>query len=619
MSQEWRAVFVMLTAWLLLPACTKEPASGDAREAAADHRAESPPDARALLMEMATFLAGLDAFSATIQGGYDVVQESGQKIEFLETRKVTLERPNRLRIEETSADGRGQDVIFDGSKMTVWDGEDRVFAQADQPGSVDDAVVYFVRDLQMRLPLAPLLTTRFPTELERRVANHRLRRTDPCAGSARPSPRGTHQRHGFPGVDRGRRASVAAADRADVSRRGPAAILGAVFGLESATAGERQDFRISGAARCAPDCVRDTDPDVGRGCTAWRSGAAGGCTVTAKPWMKPVSLWAAAFCVLLQFQDISAQRSRPSGSASASHSGSFSKQGAASSGSFPGSGASAQSRSAAAQGSAASAQQSHQAAASGAQQSRQAAASSAQGTASASGAQQSRQAAASSAQGTTAANQQARQSTATSTQNTATANQQARQSTASSTTSTNQAARQESSATNQQARQSTATTTQSTATANQQTRQQTSTSNQESRQTAANQNAQTYSNAYTSGGGAYYYPPPPPPPYSGYYYQDSNDEAAALVTGLVVGAAVGSAAASSKQQAAAPAPAPAPTTTVINTAPAPAAPAPSSASLPCNPNVVNKNGVTYYQCGQTYYMQAYGSGGPIYMPVPPPP
>jgi hypothetical protein len=30
------------------------------------------------------------------------------------------------------------------------------------------------------------------------------------------------------------------------------------------------------------------------------------------------------------------------------------------------------------------------------------------------------------------------------------------------------------------------------------------------------------------------------------------------------------------------------------------------------------NGVTYFKCGQTYYMQAYGSGGPVFMPVPPP-
>ena len=58
-------------------------------------------------------------------------------------------------------------MTFDDSKVTIWDAETGVYAQADQPGSVDDATVYFVRDLQMRLPLAPLLTTRFPAELER--------------------------------------------------------------------------------------------------------------------------------------------------------------------------------------------------------------------------------------------------------------------------------------------------------------------------------------------------------------------------------------------------------------------------------------------------------------------
>jgi Meckel syndrome type 1 protein len=28
--------------------------------------------------------------------------------------------------------------------------------------------------------------------------------------------------------------------------------------------------------------------------------------------------------------------------------------------------------------------------------------------------------------------------------------------------------------------------------------------------------------------------------------------------------------------------------------------------------------VTYYQCGQQYYVQAYGGTGPIYMPTAPP-
>ena len=43
-----------------------------------------------------------------------------------------------------------------------------------------------------------------------------------------------------------------------------------------------------------------------------------------------------------------------------------------------------------------------------------------------------------------------------------------------------------------------------------------------------------------------------------------------------------------------------------------------AAALPCNPTVTERQGVTYYQCGQTYYVQAYGGSGPIYMPVPAP-
>ena len=42
----------------------------------------------------------------TIRDGYDVVQESGQKIEFGELRNVTVSRPDRLRIEVERSDGQ---------------------------------------------------------------------------------------------------------------------------------------------------------------------------------------------------------------------------------------------------------------------------------------------------------------------------------------------------------------------------------------------------------------------------------------------------------------------------------------------------------------------------------
>ncbi|NLC70589.1 MAG: DUF2092 domain-containing protein, partial [Desulfuromonadaceae bacterium] len=46
-----------------------------------------------------------------------------------------------------------------------------VYARVDKPGTVDDAVVYLVRDLQMTLPLARMFLTGFPQQLERQVTS----------------------------------------------------------------------------------------------------------------------------------------------------------------------------------------------------------------------------------------------------------------------------------------------------------------------------------------------------------------------------------------------------------------------------------------------------------------
>ena len=121
------------------------------------------------LAAMTRYLASLPSFQVTLLGSYDAVQESGQKIEFHELREFTLARPDRLRVRHVRSDGVESRIVFDGKTISVLDGEANVYAQAPQPGALDDAIVYFVRDLGMRLPLARLLTTRAPDELERRV------------------------------------------------------------------------------------------------------------------------------------------------------------------------------------------------------------------------------------------------------------------------------------------------------------------------------------------------------------------------------------------------------------------------------------------------------------------
>jgi len=137
--------------------------------AAAPAAAARQDEAAEHLAAMTRYLASLPGFQVTLLGSYDAVQESGQKIEFHELRDIALARPDRLRVRHVRSDGVESQIVFDGKTISVLNGEANVYAQAPQPGALDDAIVYFVRDLGMRLPLARLFTSRAPDEIERRV------------------------------------------------------------------------------------------------------------------------------------------------------------------------------------------------------------------------------------------------------------------------------------------------------------------------------------------------------------------------------------------------------------------------------------------------------------------
>ena len=132
---------------------------------------DAPMDAQALgtLNLMAETLARAQGFSVTIRAGFDVVQDTGQKITFGERRKVTLSRPDRLRVEAEESDGKQTLVIYDGKAITVFNPGENVYGQIERVGSVDDAVRYVIQDLGMRLPLALMLVTTLPDELEQRL------------------------------------------------------------------------------------------------------------------------------------------------------------------------------------------------------------------------------------------------------------------------------------------------------------------------------------------------------------------------------------------------------------------------------------------------------------------
>src|SRR5215469_10385490 len=130
---------------------------------------EKPPNGREIMMKMAEFLSKAPNWSVTLHSAYDAVQPNGSKVEWNEVRTVTISRPDRLRVEGERSGGARTVVIFNGKEITTFDESAKVYAQAPHPGSVDDAVVYFVHDLGIRLPLAVLMLSRLPAELQQRV------------------------------------------------------------------------------------------------------------------------------------------------------------------------------------------------------------------------------------------------------------------------------------------------------------------------------------------------------------------------------------------------------------------------------------------------------------------
>ena len=151
--------------WLASALAAGGPVAAQAAATPAAATTESQREATALLKSMAEYLADLQYFRCTTTNGYESVQANGQKVEFGETREIFLARPNRLRVEEVASDGVSDLTLFDGKQITAVSAGFNVYAQAPQPPSLEDALVYFVRDLRMRAPLALLLSTHVRTDL----------------------------------------------------------------------------------------------------------------------------------------------------------------------------------------------------------------------------------------------------------------------------------------------------------------------------------------------------------------------------------------------------------------------------------------------------------------------
>ena len=154
-------------AWALAMVLSAAPVNAQ-QPAPADQK-QNEEQAMTVLTHMADFLSQAKRFSVTVDSGFDAVQNDGQKIEFGESRKIVLVRPDRLRVDATKRDGSKSEFIFNGKEIALYFAKENVYATEPRPGTVDQAVAHFVNDLDMRLPLAEMLNSNLAKMLPEQV------------------------------------------------------------------------------------------------------------------------------------------------------------------------------------------------------------------------------------------------------------------------------------------------------------------------------------------------------------------------------------------------------------------------------------------------------------------
>jgi len=159
--QLWKVNVVVLALWLAAaPVCAQQ-----------SNRTAGQIDEQAMstLTRMAEFLAQAQRFSVTTDIGYDVAQDSGQKLEFGATRKIIVRRPDQISVDIEERDGTRRGFRFDGKQIAFFGVDEKVYATAEKSGDLDAAIAYFTRDLQMPMPMAELFASNLPKTLKDRV------------------------------------------------------------------------------------------------------------------------------------------------------------------------------------------------------------------------------------------------------------------------------------------------------------------------------------------------------------------------------------------------------------------------------------------------------------------
>jgi len=121
------------------------------------------------LNSMFDFLAKAKKLSVTVDSTYDVLQDSGQLIEFGATSTWNIVRPKFVNVNIMNRDGTDRVFYFNGKEIALYDKGENVYATVSKSGTLDDAFGYYMDKLEMPLPLAELFSEHHPFDLSKDI------------------------------------------------------------------------------------------------------------------------------------------------------------------------------------------------------------------------------------------------------------------------------------------------------------------------------------------------------------------------------------------------------------------------------------------------------------------
>ena len=114
-------------------------------------------EALTILKKATDYLTGLKHFTFKAVEAKDVIQESGQKLNFASTLEVAIRRPNQLFGSWIRDDGTVRQYWYNGKTLTIYEDAENVFGQVQVPDTIDEMFDYMETVMESSQPLADLL------------------------------------------------------------------------------------------------------------------------------------------------------------------------------------------------------------------------------------------------------------------------------------------------------------------------------------------------------------------------------------------------------------------------------------------------------------------------------